>query len=126
MRQPYSNCKFSTGFVEGDLVDDLYFKIEKKGKVATQMIMRPDEMAAIAWVASGVLWAYEIDRVEIKHNEPRRTLNKTYSRFTRTTNSPTGMETAPFPSRISRNPSGLPMICHPSWFMPKSKNLFKN
>ena len=70
MRQPYSNCKFSTGFVEGDLVDDLYFKIEKKGKVATQMIMRPDELAAIAWVASGVLWAYEIDRVEIKHNEP--------------------------------------------------------
>ena len=62
--QPYSNCKFSAGFVKGHPIDNLYLQAQKHGKVTTQIIMRPDEMAAIAWIANGVLWSYEINKVE--------------------------------------------------------------
>ena len=61
--QPYSNCKFSAGYVEGDPIDNLYIQAQKNGKVTTQIIMRPDEMAAIAWVATGILWSYEIEKI---------------------------------------------------------------
>jgi len=55
--QEYSNCKFSTGFVEGHPVDTLYFQAEKNGKVTTQLLLRPDEMLAIVWVMTGLLWS---------------------------------------------------------------------
>lgn len=54
--QEYQNCKFSAGKVEGHLVDNLYFQAEKDGIITTQLLLRPDEMAAIAWVTTGVLW----------------------------------------------------------------------
>ena len=61
--QSYSNCKFSAGFVKGDEKNNMYLQLEKWGKVTTQIILSPDAMAAIAMVASGVLWSYEIDKV---------------------------------------------------------------
>jgi len=56
--QEYSNCKFSAGAVKGHPVDTVYLMAEKDGKITTQLLLRPDEMAAIAWVAIGVVWSY--------------------------------------------------------------------
>ena len=55
--QEYANCKFSGGFIEGHPVDTMYLRLEKDGVVTTHLLLRPDEVAAIAWVASGVLWS---------------------------------------------------------------------
>lgn len=59
--QEYSNCRFSAGLVAGHPVDRLYLQAEKEGVVTTQLLLRPDELAAIAWVASGVLWSWAMN-----------------------------------------------------------------
>lgn len=61
--QEYSNCKFSGGFVEGHPVDTVYVQLEKDGVVTTSLLLRPDEVAALAWVASGILWTHEVASV---------------------------------------------------------------
>ncbi len=63
IRQEYTNCVFSAGSVEGQPVDTLYLQAEKDGVITTQLLLRPDEMAAIAWIASGSLWSELIERV---------------------------------------------------------------
>lgn len=60
--QEYNNCKFSAGFVEGHPVDTLYFQAEKNGKITTQLLLRPDEMLAIVWVMTGLLWSEIISK----------------------------------------------------------------
>ena len=55
--QPYNNCKFSAGFVHGHPVDTLYLKLERINEETVCILLRPDEMAAIAYCASGVLWS---------------------------------------------------------------------
>ena len=57
VRQEYSNCKFSGGFVEGHPIDTMYIQLEKDGIVTTSLLLRPDEVAALAWIASGILWS---------------------------------------------------------------------
>jgi len=57
IRQEYPNCCFSAGLVKGHPVDTVYLQAEKDGIVTTQLLLRPDELAAIAWVATGVLWS---------------------------------------------------------------------
>lgn len=54
--QEYSNCKFSAGMIEGHPIDTMYLRAEKDGAVTTQLLLRPDEMAAIGWLATGSLW----------------------------------------------------------------------
>ena len=65
VRQGYAenNCAFSGGFVSGHEVDTVYLRIEKDGEEPTIILLRPDEMAAIAWVAAGVLWSGEMARL---------------------------------------------------------------
>lgn len=63
IRQEYggNNCVISGGFVEGDnkpVVDTCYLKLEKDGVEPTLLLLRPDEMQAIAWVAIGVNWSH--------------------------------------------------------------------
>lgn len=60
IRQEYSNCKFSGGFVEGHPVDTVFIQLEKDGVVTTSLLLRPDEVAALAWIASGILWTNEM------------------------------------------------------------------
>jgi len=55
--QEYTNCSFSAGIVEGHPVDTLYLQAEKEGTITTQLLLRPDEAAAIIWVMSGALWS---------------------------------------------------------------------
>jgi len=61
--QPYSNCTFSAGTVEGHPIDTLYLKLERPPEEPIIILLRPDEMAAIAWCASGVLWSKLIEKV---------------------------------------------------------------
>ena len=63
IRQEYAgnNCIISTGYVEGKNkppVDTLYLRLEKDGVDPTTLLLRPDEMQSIAWVASGVVWSH--------------------------------------------------------------------
>ncbi|MEW6616591.1 MAG: hypothetical protein AB1401_14135 [Thermodesulfobacteriota bacterium] len=66
IRQEYSgnNCIISGGFVKGKdkpPVDNIYLKLEKDGVEPTILLLRPDEMQIIAWVASGTIWSYLMD-----------------------------------------------------------------
>ena len=63
IRQEYINCCFSGGVVEGHPVDTLYIRAEKDGVVTTQLLLRPDEVAAIGWISSGLLWSDHIQRM---------------------------------------------------------------
>lgn len=54
--QPYSNCAFSAGFVEGHDYDTLYVRWQR-GERDNFWLMRPDEVAALAWCLNGVLWS---------------------------------------------------------------------
>jgi len=58
--QSENNCIFSAGFVEGHEVDTMYIRLEKDGEEPTIILLRPDEMASIAWLATGVLWSKEM------------------------------------------------------------------
>ena len=52
-----NNCCFSSGFVVGHKIDTMYLRMVKDGFPKEIILLRPDEMAAIAWVANGVLWS---------------------------------------------------------------------
>lgn len=63
IRQEYggNNCVVSAGFVEGKNkpeVDTCYLRLEKDGGEPTVLLLRPDEIQSIAWVASGTVWAH--------------------------------------------------------------------
>ena len=75
IRQEYggNNCVISAGFVEGDnkpIVDIYYLRLEKNGVEPTVLLLRPDEMQSIAWVATGAIWSYlmELKNYETKEN----------------------------------------------------------
>ena len=64
--QPYTNCQFSAGSVEGHPIDTLYLKWERGG-ISNMLLLRPDEAAAIAWCLNGALWSSLIENVEAHH-----------------------------------------------------------
>jgi hypothetical protein len=57
--QPYANCKFSAGKVEGHPVDTLYLKFERDMEEPTIILLRQDEALAVAWVLNGACWSME-------------------------------------------------------------------
>lgn len=62
--QEYTNdCKFSTGTVEGHSVDTVFLRWIKAGDEGGMLLLRPDELAAIAYVAAALLWSLEIARL---------------------------------------------------------------
>ena len=65
--QKYSNCKFSAGLVYGHPADTMYLQAEKDGEITTQLLLRPDEMAAIAYVAAGMGWVALLEAKEKSH-----------------------------------------------------------
>lgn len=58
-RQEYAgnNSIFATGMIEGHPVDTHYLWLEKDGQEPTIILLRPDELATIAWLCSGALWS---------------------------------------------------------------------
>ncbi len=63
IRQQYSNCCFSAGVVQGDDVDTVYLKLEKVKTNPILLLLRPDELAAIAWVSTGVVWSLLLEQL---------------------------------------------------------------
>ncbi len=60
-RQEYggNNCIFAVGIVEGHEVDTYYLWLEKADADDPVIILlRPDELASIAWLATGALWSH--------------------------------------------------------------------
>jgi hypothetical protein len=60
MAQPYSNCTFSAGFVEGLDPDDFYLCLEREPEEPTYLFLRRDELEALIWCGSGTLWARDV------------------------------------------------------------------
>jgi hypothetical protein len=63
IRQEYggNNCVISGGFVEGEnkpTVDTCFLRLEKNGVEPTILLLRPDEIQSIAWIAIGVVWSH--------------------------------------------------------------------
>jgi hypothetical protein len=65
IRQEYgaNGCVFSAGMVEGHPVDTLYLRWLKDGDEGGMLLLRPDEMAAIGWLATGVLYSHHIETI---------------------------------------------------------------
>jgi len=61
IRQEYTgnNCVFSGGSVDGapHPADTYYLRWSKNGAEPTMLLLRPDEVAAIAWLCTGLLWS---------------------------------------------------------------------
>lgn len=59
LRQVYAggDVVFSVGYVEGHPVDTLYLRLARAGEEPTTWLLTRDEMASIAWLASGILWS---------------------------------------------------------------------
>lgn len=60
-RQEYTGngCVFAVGLVDGAGVDAYYLWLEKdEFPDPTILLLRPDELASIAWLASGALWSH--------------------------------------------------------------------
>lgn len=58
-RQEYAGNKgvFAAGMVAGHPNDTHYLWLEKDGELPTVLLLRPDELATIAWLTSGALWS---------------------------------------------------------------------
>jgi hypothetical protein len=66
IRQEYNgnNCVVRGGYVKGKnkpSVDTIFLRLEKDGIEPTTLLLRPDEMQAIAWIAAGTIWSYLMD-----------------------------------------------------------------
>ena len=67
--QPYADCEFSAGLVEGIEPDTLYLRLFRDDN-DWMIFLRPDEMQAIAWICNGALWsASMIDDVKGENTE---------------------------------------------------------
>lgn len=64
VKQPYTNCVFATGTIEGHPVDTVYLRWERDDGTGGMLMLRPDEMAAIAQLCSGLLWSVLVDELE--------------------------------------------------------------
>lgn len=64
--QPYANCVISAGLVEGHPVDTFYLRFDRNDESGLTILLRPDEMAAIAYCATGTLWSHLEELVESK------------------------------------------------------------
>jgi hypothetical protein len=58
-----NNQRFSAGTIRGHPTATVYLLTERAGVPATMLLLRPDELAAIAWCASGVLFSLNLTNV---------------------------------------------------------------
>lgn len=59
--QPYLNCRFSAGLVDGHHVDTIYLKFEREGEEMRTIYLRQDEAQAVLTVLSGALWSHILE-----------------------------------------------------------------
>ena len=60
--QPYENCEFSAGHIEGHPVDTIYIKWQRDG--GGLLGLRPDEAAALGYLLNAALWSALIENVD--------------------------------------------------------------
>lgn len=60
--QAYNNCSFSAGYVEGHPVDTMYLRL-LRGDSDRMFLLRPDEVQAIVWCLTGVLWSEAMSKL---------------------------------------------------------------
>lgn len=54
--QPYTNCTFSAGKVEGHAVDTMYLRWQRDDGTDGMLLLQPDEAAALAYCLTGALF----------------------------------------------------------------------
>lgn len=59
-----NGARFSAGFVAGHPVDNMYFRLERPGEDDVVILLRPDEVAIIANLLTGVLWSWMVSAVQ--------------------------------------------------------------
>nr|BDD45453.1 hypothetical protein 21 [bacterium] len=64
--QPYENLRYSAGKVYGSPGHQVYLMVERidegqAPRVITHMLLSAEELASIAWVATGTLWSHLVD-----------------------------------------------------------------
>lgn len=59
IRQVYggNNCVFSAGVIHDHPEEHVYLKWQKDGDDGSTLLLKKDELAAIAWIATGTLWS---------------------------------------------------------------------
>jgi len=62
IRQEYANFAFSAGEVLNHPVDTFYIMWDKDNAEGG-LLLRPDEVAALAWICAGLLWSYHLAEV---------------------------------------------------------------
>lgn len=73
IRQAYSNMVISAGVADGHPIDTMYFQIKREGDEPIFLLMRPDEIAALAWCLTGALWSEAIVRLPNESDPSTRT-----------------------------------------------------
>jgi hypothetical protein len=64
IRQDYQDCHFAAGFVQNHPIDTIYLELKRQNEEPTVILLRPDELASIAWVASGALWSHLLSTMQ--------------------------------------------------------------
>lgn len=67
--QPYLNCVFSAGFVRGHPIDTMYIKFDRPPEEPTIIVLRPDEMAALAWCITSTTWSHLMNLQYASHDK---------------------------------------------------------
>lgn len=62
--QPYTDCTFSAGTVDGHPVDTIYLMLKRSDDDFVRLLLRPDEAAALAWCLTGTLYGVLVPTVE--------------------------------------------------------------
>lgn len=62
--QPYADGAISAGFVGNVPHDSVYIRLTRAPTSEDILLtLRPDEVAALAWCANGLLWSLEMSRL---------------------------------------------------------------
>lgn len=70
IRQEYEDIYFAAGRVVGHPIDSMFLAYGRNAEEAKMLLLRPDEMAAIAWCATGALYNVEL-RSHLKVTEDK-------------------------------------------------------
>jgi hypothetical protein len=65
--QEYTNCRFYAGIITNHPIDT-HFVYWEKGDVKGGLFLRDDEVAALNWLCSGLLWSDALARLDERDN----------------------------------------------------------
>jgi hypothetical protein len=68
IRQPYRDCCFEAGLVEGHPIENVYFRLSRENEESTTILMRSDEMGALSWCMTGTIWSYLMGCLDRKND----------------------------------------------------------